>query len=281
MAFIPSLTAICCRWAYRASNCTSKRASKSVVGTTRMCRRDLIDEPSHPECRPVAVSTTSPVIWLPDEQDTYRLGQLLGEVARAGDALFLDGDLGAGKTCLARGYVHSARRDSSLQVTSPTYLLVNTYPQPQTQSQYMPSPTTTNGREPVPTIYHMDLWRLQDASNRPIVDFEHLFNHAIALIEWPDRIDSKSIPRERLDITLQYPISPPQSPGIPAQQAIDDKEDDVWGFETATNQGRTATLTPHGRKWVERIRSLCETRLQQISLRDTTQYTLTDHPPCL
>jgi tRNA A37 threonylcarbamoyladenosine biosynthesis protein TsaE len=63
------------------------------------------------------------------------LGALLSQIAtRPGDVLLLDGDLGAGKTCLSRGFVQTllggaAANDGSEQqrVTSPTYLLCNSY----------------------------------------------------------------------------------------------------------------------------------------------------------
>lgn len=224
-----------------------------------------------PESLAAAREMVAPVIWLPDERDTYRLGHVLGEIACAGDTLLLDGDLGAGKTCLARGYIHSARRDPTLQVTSPTYLLVNTYSQ-------TPPPMETTSERVIPTIYHMDLWRLQDASTRPIVDFDHLFSHAIALIEWPDRLGSKALPEERLHITLRYP-APLDDPNMPAQNTDRDAGNDIWGFEAVTRQGRTATLTPHGKKWIDRVKSLCESRMQQNDLQDSVQYTLTDHAP--
>lgn len=42
-------------------------------------------------------------------------------------------DLGCGKTCFARGFIRELTGDAVLQVTSPTYLLVNTYEQPQSR----------------------------------------------------------------------------------------------------------------------------------------------------
>lgn len=270
MAFVLSLPVVCCRWGQRANTYMAQKTNASVFRPTTMSQRNPIKEFRHPKCTSATLQTMPPVIWLPDEQNTYRLGQILGGVARAGDTLLLDGDLGAGKTCLARGYIHSARKDTSLQVTSPTYLLVNTFPQSSHSA-------ATNSRDPTPTIYHLDLWRLQDASSRPIVDFEHLFNHAIALIEWPDRLDSQTIPEDRLEVTLQYPGTSLTDPDS-AKRSGADAVDDVWGFEAVTNQGRTATLRPHGPKWVERVKSLCETQFQQNSLRDTVQYTLTNHP---
>lgn len=195
---------------------------------------------------------------MPTEHDTYRLGHILGSDARPSDALMLDGQLGAGKTCVARGYIHSARNDSSLQVTSPTYLLANTYP-----PQNSPEDRT-------PTVYHLDLWRLDDASSRPIVDFGFVFRSAVALIEWPDRLKSL-LPEERLDIILEYPQN--DSPS--------ENGDDPWGFGTgepddlaSSRSGRYARLVPHGVLWRTRIDSLYRHHVRQEVLEhhvDTLQ----------
>lgn len=62
------------------------------------------------------------------------IGSLLATLALdsdtdpVGGVIFLQGDLGAGKTTFARGFVRAATGDADLRVTSPTYLLSNTYP---------------------------------------------------------------------------------------------------------------------------------------------------------
>jgi len=56
------------------------------------------------------------------------VGSVLSSITQPGDVIFLDGDLGAGKTCFARGFIRSRSGISDLRVTSPTYLLCNTYP---------------------------------------------------------------------------------------------------------------------------------------------------------
>lgn len=74
-------------------------------------------------------------LTLDTAHDTEEFGALLctlllqeGEAAAAGSVIFLTGDLGAGKTCLARGFVRAAVQDWDQRVTSPTYLLSNVYP---------------------------------------------------------------------------------------------------------------------------------------------------------
>ena len=61
-------------------------------------------------------------------EDMEDLGALLSVGTSRGDVLLMDGDLGAGKTCFARGFVRARTSDDDLPVTSPTYLLCNTYP---------------------------------------------------------------------------------------------------------------------------------------------------------
>lgn len=177
-------------------------------------------------------------IWLPNESYTYQLGKLLAKDSRPGDVLFLKGDLGAGKTSVARGYIHAARRDPTLEVTSPTYLLANTYPPLVDQDAL------------VPVIYHMDLWRLDDASERPIVDFDFVFSKAVSLVEWPDRL-KRLTPPTRLDVIIEYPSTPAQPP-------VQD-ESDPWGFGDgeggmdSPSKGRFVSFVPHGSTWLERL----------------------------
>ncbi len=61
-------------------------------------------------------------------EDMEDVGAVLSVGAMGGDILTLDGDLGAGKTCFSRGFVRASTGVSDLRVTSPTYLLSNTYP---------------------------------------------------------------------------------------------------------------------------------------------------------
>ena len=61
---------------------------------------------------------------LPDEAATARLGQDLAAALRPGDVLALSGDLGAGKTALARALIRADAGDPVLEVPSPTFTLV-------------------------------------------------------------------------------------------------------------------------------------------------------------
>lgn len=69
-------------------------------------------------------------VYLPDEAATASLGRFLGERMQAGQGLALVGELGSGKTCLARGVGHGLGLNDPDAVCSPTYLLVMEHPGP-------------------------------------------------------------------------------------------------------------------------------------------------------
>jgi len=65
---------------------------------------------------------------IPTADEMEGVGAILAEECARGDVLLLGGDLGAGKTCFSRGFIKCLTGDPTLRVTSPTYLLSNTYP---------------------------------------------------------------------------------------------------------------------------------------------------------
>lgn len=66
-------------------------------------------------------------IHIDSPEDMEDVGSLLSMVSKKGDVIFLDGDLGAGKTCFSRGFIRSKTGQFDMRVTSPTYLLSNVY----------------------------------------------------------------------------------------------------------------------------------------------------------
>lgn len=107
-------------------------------------------------------------ISLPDEAATLRFGRSMAQQARAGDFVGLVGNLGAGKTTFARGFV--SEMDLQQEATSPSYTLVNVY-------------------DTVPTVFHFDLWRLEDVDSLESIGYwDYLEQNGIALVEWLDRI---------------------------------------------------------------------------------------------
>lgn len=105
----------------------------------------------------------------PSAQDTEALGFAWGQAAQAGWVFGLTGDLGAGKTHLARGLARGLGVTGRIQ--SPTFALVNEH---------------RNGRLP---LYHLDLYRLESAEQILGAGLEpYLFpRDGVAVIEWYER----------------------------------------------------------------------------------------------
>ncbi len=103
---------------------------------------------------------------LADEAETIRLGEDLVLALKPGDCLCLSGDLGAGKSTLARAFIRAMAEDSELEVPSPTFTLVQSY----------------ELRIPVA---HFDLYRLADGSELDELGLDEALSDGICLVEWP------------------------------------------------------------------------------------------------
>ena len=125
---------------------------------------------------------------LSDEAATRLLAAKLASITPQGGVILLFGDLGVGKTALARAFI-IAKCGSEQEVPSPTFTLVQTYEYPEQASSQ------------VGTLYHFDLYRLSSPDEAYELGIEDAFNEGISLIEWPDRLDG-NVPDERLEITL-------------------------------------------------------------------------------
>lgn len=119
------------------------------------------------------------------DHETEALGIALGQSLQPGDVLALSGDLGAGKTCLARGVARGLGIEEP--VTSPTFILVAEY-------------RTAAGFP----LYHADTYRLEtapEAAAQAIGLDELLAGAGVAVVEWAERIASL-LPADHLQITL-------------------------------------------------------------------------------
>lgn len=114
---------------------------------------------------------------------TEALGARLAGCVRAGDVIALRGDLGAGKTTLARGLVRTLTGKPDDVVPSPTFTLVQTYD------------------TPAGLLWHFDLYRIEDPREVWALGLEEALATGISLIEWPERAESV-LPEDRLDIGL-------------------------------------------------------------------------------
>ena len=117
-------------------------------------------------------------------EETELLGERLGACLRSGDLVCLAGDLGAGKTCLARGL---ARGWGALErATSPTFTLVNEYRRAVDSQRF----------------FHMDCYRLSDVAEAQTTALDDILDASgVVVIEWPERIES-ALPPERLWIRI-------------------------------------------------------------------------------
>lgn len=103
---------------------------------------------------------------------------------KPGDIICLCGDLGAGKTTLVQGIAQGW--GSIDAVSSPTFVLVNTYRKP--------------GGE---NLFHLDAYRIESALEAEDLDLDMMFEQGAFIAEWAERID-KVLPKDRLTITLRW-----------------------------------------------------------------------------
>jgi tRNA threonylcarbamoyladenosine biosynthesis protein TsaE len=104
---------------------------------------------------------------LADEAATLAFGAQLARELTPGLTLYLDGDLGAGKTTLVRGLLRALGYNG--RVKSPTYTLAETYSLPAFE------------------LYHYDLYRMHDPREWLDAGFRDVSGSAVSLIEWPEK----------------------------------------------------------------------------------------------
>jgi len=116
-------------------------------------------------------------------EETLALGRKLAAELRPPCLVLLEGELGSGKTTLAKGIVAGLGVASESEVTSPSFTLVHEY-----------------GRER--KVYHVDLYRVESARDLATLGLEDLIDErAIVLVEWGEKLD---FPAPQVRIKLDH-----------------------------------------------------------------------------
>lgn len=145
------------------------------------------------------MSTTSAasgdaLLTLPDERATRAFARRLAALARPGDLIALEGDLGAGKTVLARAFINALPGSDGApieeEVPSPTFTLVQIY-------ERLPAP-----------VWHFDLYRLTSPEDVYELGIEEALAEGISLVEWPQRLGHGFHLASRLDLHLAFAERP-------------------------------------------------------------------------
>ncbi len=114
------------------------------------------------------------------DEEMQNLGMAIARVLEEGDLVYLVGDLGVGKTTLARGIARGLGYKG--RVNSPTFAIMNVY-------------------ENIPPIYHFDFYRLETGDIFDLGLEDYLGRGDIAVVEWP-QVGEKFLPQEALIINI-------------------------------------------------------------------------------
>jgi tRNA threonylcarbamoyladenosine biosynthesis protein TsaE len=117
------------------------------------------------------------------EDETIELGRSIAATLPKRAVVLLIGNLGAGKTTLAKGIISGLGAAEPEDVTSPTFTLIHEYGE---------------GR-----VYHIDLYRLDRAEQVATLGLDEIFDReAVVLIEWGERFP-QSLPADRIEIRIE------------------------------------------------------------------------------
>ena len=113
---------------------------------------------------------------------TRALGRVVGEHAATGDVVLLNGELGAGKTCLTQGILHGLGSDELAR--SPTFVLIAEY------------------RARIP-LYHVDLYRLSSPRHAEDLGIEEYLDQGVTVVEWADNA-REVFPVDALEVIIDH-----------------------------------------------------------------------------
>lgn len=116
-------------------------------------------------------------------EETFELGKRIGECAKSGQIICLNGDLGVGKTVFTQGFAQGLGIEES--VNSPTFTIIQIYDE---------------GRMP---LYHFDVYRIGDPEEMYEIGYEeYFFGEGVCLIEWSELIE-ELIPNEAASVLIE------------------------------------------------------------------------------
>ncbi|MDR1827911.1 MAG: tRNA (adenosine(37)-N6)-threonylcarbamoyltransferase complex ATPase subunit type 1 TsaE [Methylobacteriaceae bacterium] len=134
----------------------------------------------------IAREISGETVWeiqLPDLETTACLAEIVARELKPGDLVTLVGDLGAGKTTLARAIIRTLAKTPDLEVPSPTFTILQHY-------------ETSRGQ-----VIHADFYRLSDPSDLIELDWEDISETGISLVEWADKMTG-GLNTTRMEIVL-------------------------------------------------------------------------------
>jgi tRNA threonylcarbamoyladenosine biosynthesis protein TsaE len=136
-------------------------------------------------------------VRLEGEGETEALGHRLAAALRPGDVVALYGDLGAGKTTLARGILRGLGFEGD--VASPTFPIVQIY------------------EDLSPPLWHVDLYRIEDPAEIEELALEEALDDGVLVIEWPERLEGRLWPHAlRLTLSRDGEGARALTAGVPA-----------------------------------------------------------------
>lgn len=120
-------------------------------------------------------------------EETFRIGEEIGQKACPGDVYTLIGDLGVGKTLFTQGVAKGLEIEEA--ISSPTFTIVQVYEE---------------GRLP---FYHFDVYRIGDVDEMDEVGYEdYVYGDGVSMIEWADLIE-EILPEKYTRVTIEKDLS--------------------------------------------------------------------------
>lgn len=127
-------------------------------------------------------------VIIKNEEETKQFGLKLGKDLKKGDTVALIGDLGTGKTTLAK-YIGEGLGITEM-ITSPTFTIIQEY---------------YSGRLP---LYHFDVYRINDIEEMAELGYEEYFyGDGVTIVEWADQI-MDIIPEQAMVVHIEYGVTP-------------------------------------------------------------------------